>query len=228
METRNKRRSTVALLSVLVGVAYLYLISIDLINTWDEHRNSFLQGYKASARERTDLLPEEPFMLSLKAENTWNYYSDSLMNLKNDRYLPAKLQTVDVLYSYNEQAELRQMLKYRAILFVTVFISLFLLVVVPVYFYKIMGAFYRNNVFESKNVKRLKILGILMLILYMLKTAMDITDYYYKKSLIDLANYKLSIYLSGAEWLFMGLIALLLAQILKRSVEFKEEQELTI
>lgn len=34
--------------------------------------------------------------------------------------------------------------------------------------------------------------------------------------------------LSGAEWLFMGLITLLIANILKRSVEYKEEQDLTI
>jgi Protein of unknown function (DUF2975). len=91
-----------------------------------------------------------------------------------------------------------------------------------------MGAFYKNNIFNNDNVKRLKILGISLLIIYGLQLAFDITLYQYKKQLVEIANYSISAFLSGAEWLFMGLIALLIANILKRSVELKEEQELTI
>jgi hypothetical protein len=65
-------------------------------------------------------------------------------------------------------------------------------------------------------------------VVYLLQIIFDLTLYYYKKLLIDIPNYSLSIYLSGAEWLFLGLITLLLANILKRSVEYKEEQDLTI
>ena len=91
-----------------------------------------------------------------------------------------------------------------------------------------MGAFYKNDIFNNRNVKRLNILGSVLMFIFVIQFVMDITFYYYKKSLIDVANYRLSIHLSGAEWLFMGLSTLLIAQILKRSVELKEEQELTI
>ncbi|MDD2931300.1 MAG: DUF2975 domain-containing protein [Fermentimonas sp.] len=57
---------------------------------------------------------------------------------------------------------------------------------------------------------------------------MDITYFYFEKSLIEIPNYSLSVYFSNAEWVFMGLITLLIASVLKRSVEMKEEQDLTI
>lgn len=223
-----KKRGAIALLSVLVGIAYVYLVGIDFINHWDDHANSFRQGYNASARERNGQLPEESFLLSLNSKDLQHYYIDSVLNLKNNRYLPAKLNSVDVFYQFNEYTEVKQVLKYRAIILFTAFISLFLLIAVPVYFYSIMGAFYKHKIFDHENVRRLNILGILLLIIFTLQLVVDITDYYYKKSLIEIANYHLSIHLSGAEWLFMGLIVLLGARILKRSVELKEEQELTI
>lgn len=150
------------------------------------------------------------------------------MNLKNNRYLPAKLHSVDVVYQFNEYRELRQVLKYRTTLYIAMFISIILLIAVPVYFYTIMGAFYKGDIFNRRNMKCLNILGFLLIAIFTLQLVMDITDYHYKKTLIEITNYSLSVHLSGAEWLFMGLSTLLIAQILKRSVELKEEQELTI
>ena len=135
---------------------------------------------------------------------------------------------VDVKYHFEDNKELRQVLKYRATIFIIVFLLLFLFIAVPIYFYKIIGAFYKDRIFNHTNVRRLKILGSLLLIIYGLQLIFDITIYCYERSLIDIAHYTLSIYLSGAEWLFMGLIALLIANILKRSVELKEESDLTI
>lgn len=228
MRTGVNKRGSIALLSVLAGIAYVYLVGIDFINHWDDHANSFREGYNASARGRTGLLPQESFLLSLNAESLQNYYSDSLINLKTNQYLPAKLHTVDVVYQFNEYRELRQVLKYRTTLYIAMFISIILLIAVPVYFYTIMGAFYKDDIFNRRNMKRLNILGILLIAIFVLQLVMDITYFHYKKSLIEITNYSLSIHLSGAEWLFMGLSTLLIAQILKRSVELKEEQELTI
>ncbi len=150
------------------------------------------------------------------------------MNLKDNRYLPAKFHSIDVVYPFKDHDEERKMLKYRIILAITMLISFSLLIAVPVYFYTIMGAFYKDDIFNLRNVKRLNISGSLLVAIFVLQLVMDITDYHYKKSLIEITNYSLSVHLSGAEWLFMGLSTLLIAQILKRSVELKEEQELTI
>lgn len=228
MENRNRKKRSIALLSVLAGIAYIYLISIDFINHWDSHMNSFAEGYRSSAEGREGRIPDESFSLLLNSENIEYYYSDSLLNLKNNRYMPAKFQIVDVKYHFEDNKELRQVLKYRATIFIIVFLLLLLFIAVPIYFYKIIGAFYKDHIFNHTNVRRLKIVGSLLLIIYGLQLIFDITLYGYQRSLIDITHYTLSIYLSGAEWLFMGLIALLIANILKRSVEMKEESDLTI
>jgi len=228
MEENKKRKTSIALLAVLGGITYLYLIGIDLVNNWDSHANSFIQGYNAGSRQRTNLLSNETFSLLLNAKNIDNYYSDSLMNLKSNRVMPAKYQLVDVEYQFKDHTEYRQMFKYRVAIGAILFVLLFLIVLVPVLFYATMAAFYKNHIFNNDNVKRLNILGISLLIIYGLQLIFDITIFLYKKQLIEIENYSLSIHLSGAEWLFMGFITLLIANILKRSVELKEEQELTI
>ncbi|MDD4777773.1 MAG: DUF2975 domain-containing protein [Fermentimonas sp.] len=228
MKNRNKNSKYIAFISVLAGIAYLYLISIDFINDWDSSVNSFWQGYNASAKARTNELKESPFSLHLRAKDMQHYYSDSLMNLKNDKYLPAKSQQVEVLYQFNDYDEYRAQLKYNTVIFIITFVLLILLIAVPVFFYKIIGAFYKNKIFNYRNVRRLNILGVLLIIIFAILISLDIIYFHYKKSLIDIPNYSLYVYLSNAEWLFMGLITLLIASVLKRSVEMKEEQDLTI
>ena len=85
-----------------------------------------------------------------------------------------------------------------------------------------------EHIFNYQNVRRLNILGILLLVIFALGLTLDITYFCYQRRLIEISNYSLSLYLSGAEWLFMGLVSILIASVLKRSVEIKEEQDLTI
>ena len=84
----NKSRS-IAIISVLAGIAYLYLISIEFINNWDSSVNSFWQGYNDSSQKRVNEIYEEPFTLHLSAKDLQHYYTDSLMNFKTNKYLPA-------------------------------------------------------------------------------------------------------------------------------------------
>jgi hypothetical protein len=125
MENNKKRKTSIALLSVLAGIAYIYLIGIDVINSWDSHANSFIQGYNEGSGRRNHLLPNETFSLLLNAKSIDNYYSDSLMNLKNNRFMPAKYQLVDVEYQFKDYAEYRQMFKYRVIIGAIIFVLFF-------------------------------------------------------------------------------------------------------
>lgn len=228
MENSKSNRKSIALLSLLAGIAYIYLISIDFINSWDAIANSFAEGYRASAEGREGAMPDETFSMLLNAEELDNYYCDSLHNLKNGQYLPAKIQLVDVRYHFADQTEYRQTLGYRITILILVCLFIIGLVAVPYYFYRIIVAFYKDHIFHRENVRRLNILGSILLVVYLLQITFDLTLFYYKRLLIDIPNYSISIHLSGAEWLFMGLITLLIAHILKRSVEYKEEQDLTI
>ncbi|MBK5195736.1 MAG: DUF2975 domain-containing protein [Proteiniphilum sp.] len=62
MENRKQKRQSIALLSVLAGIAYIYLVSIDYINHWDSFANSFMEGYHASAEGGEDKLPDESYL----------------------------------------------------------------------------------------------------------------------------------------------------------------------
>jgi hypothetical protein len=228
MKNVSNTSRSIAIISVLAGIAYLYLISVDFINNWDSSVNSFMQGYNESSMRRVNETPKDLFSLHLSAKDLQHYYTDSLMNLKTNTFLPVKYQNVEVSYQFNDTYDRGMQLKYRVIFFIIVFVLFILLIAVPVYFFRIIGAFYKNDIFSYINVKILNILGVLLVIIFALGITLDIVSFNYQKSLIEIPNYSLSIYLSGAEWLFMGLISLLIASILKRSVEMKEEQDLTI
>lgn len=69
MENRNSKKRSIALLSLLAGIAYIYLVSIDFINQWDSHLNSFSEGYRASAEGIDGGMPDESFSLLLNSAN---------------------------------------------------------------------------------------------------------------------------------------------------------------
>lgn len=88
----------------------------------------------------------------------------------------------------------------------------------------------KGHYFEIKNLRRLQRFGIYLLVLAFLECAGGICD----DLIFSTLNLKLDGYLLSTYWsipwgnTLMGLLALMLAQIWKKGISLKEEQELTI
>ena len=91
-----------------------------------------------------------------------------------------------------------------------------------------MSRISNGNIFSAENVRSLNWLGIFLISVFFLLFLFDFLGYLSAKSLFAFSSYTIKMTLPDFLWAILGLSALLIAEVLKRAIELKEEQELTI
>lgn len=103
-------------------------------------------------------------------------------------------------------------------------------VYIPVLAIKVVRSISKNEIFDMKNITRIRKIGYSLTLLFVVGlisnwlTSMTLND------LVSLENYKISFFEIGDKttYLLLGLTSLLFAEILKISLQMKEEQDLTV
>lgn len=107
-------------------------------------------------------------------------------------------------------------------------VFLVLIIYLPFLFFKIIKASTKGNMIDRGVIKNISRMGWSLLILFAMETFVVWLDLRTAKQLIELENYKLMMDFSGYYLLILGTVILLLAEVLKESLNMKEEQDLTI
>ncbi|NLX65593.1 MAG: DUF2975 domain-containing protein [Bacteroidales bacterium] len=89
-------------------------------------------------------------------------------------------------------------------------------------------ALYRNDVFTQENVVRIERIGVFCIIVYAYSVIFQLYNYVQAKMVIDMEKYKIAFPDLSNEMLLFGIVALIVATVMKRAIEIKEEQALTI
>lgn len=100
----------------------------------------------------------------------------------------------------------------------------FLLVV----FVKIIVSFHRSQIFDERNIRRFRIIGIGFLVLALLGTIYNGMELFFVNRAIALADYDISARFIDWDDLIIGLIILLMNEVLQIATQMKNEHDLTI
>ena len=100
--------------------------------------------------------------------------------------------------------------------------------VIPFLFYKLILSFYVDQIFTLKNIKRIKTLGILYLVLFSTKFVYHLGNYYIDRSTIELQNYNIIKPDLAFNFLLIAILMFIIAIVMSRVMMMKEEQDLTI
>jgi ABC-type sugar transport system permease subunit len=102
-------------------------------------------------------------------------------------------------------------------------------VILLVQLVKIILSFRRSEVFEEKNILRIKFIGRMFIVVALLSTLWEFLRVWWAKSLLELAQYNIS-YMDIIDWedIIIGLVILLMNEILIIATGIKKEQDLTI
>lgn len=100
---------------------------------------------------------------------------------------------------------------------------------IPFLVISILRSLQNSQVFERKNLKYINRIGIIILSLGIMDTIIQSLNIFMAQSLIDLGNYEFT-YSKVVDFnaIIMGIIILIMNEVLKRAIEMKEEQDLTI
>lgn len=107
--------------------------------------------------------------------------------------------------------------------------SLIVLPMIVIYFMKIMNSVKSAVFFDKKNIRRLRRMGILFILMPTLYCINSIATFSGHLSMLKDTNYYVGIldYIPK-DWLIYGLLSFLAAEILAYGLRLKEEQDLTI
>lgn len=231
MKTRDKNQRAIALLSIIAGVIYSLSIISSLSSGFQggrENLDSYWEEKLFKDKKSTSGASPSYEKISLISNNE-HFFTDSVLNLKDNTIIPLNHSKIDVVVMKDGTLSV-----WRALLlpfqFILLLFIVFVVISVPILFYKLIFSIYKGNIFTHENVKRINKLGYFSLIAYVSIIVIGYIDYFNYKGMITLENYQVSppnirlIFLL----LMFPIIILLVGQIMKKALLMKDEQDLTI
>jgi hypothetical protein len=221
----NNKKTSLAVLSVLAGIIYF----ITLIPYCEAGYEGGIRNVKENHKTQADGVYHQEIgsrvlqNIQLKPKNNEILYSDSIVNIKNGKMMPVSYTRMYV----NDNSKGPNTI-YHLILDIIVFFGGFSFFVIPFLFYKLILSFYKDQIFTLKNIRRIKALGILYLILFVTKFAYNLGNYYIDKSTIELQNYIIVKPNLAYDFLLIAILLFIIGIVMSRVMIMKEEQDLTI
>lgn len=205
-----------------MAILYVYAIFDNIVliipevvytELWGEHKDKDIKYISAHAR----LAPNKEYL----------NFSDKRLNLK----------TGETVYIYKNECSVDIPVKeyprwYIAINIVTAVIALimlFLIIYMPIVFFKTLHSCVVGNIFTRKNIKRIRNLSYCLLFLGIMETYFNLSERYIFSQLVEIEGYKVSYYQSLDYFTLIIAFALMaFSETMKQSLIMKEEQDLTI
>lgn len=227
----NLGKNSLALLCILAGAVYLIILVPIIIESVEGGIQGAKKGYRSAINNEVEKpyndFGNDTYFLKLRIKEKGNYYPDSILNTATQKMIPVRFKTVEMYYDYKESPTLGSIL-LMMFLILGGFPVMVLLVCIPILFYKLIISLYQGNVFTPKNIQRIRRIGFFCIIVYVYLFLYSIQEYFQAKAVIDLEKYTIVFPEFGNETLLFGVIALIVAVVMKRAMELKEEQDLTI
>lgn len=152
-----------------------------------------------------------------------DFFPDSILNEKSGKYVPASYGEMTV--SVNAKPSIVG----KVLSFLADIVDLVMVVWAIVIFVLFIVSINKSDIFNWKNVYRLRRLGILLIISFGCTLFKAFLTVYDVEKVFSLANYSLSLTdMLSTTLLVVGLASLIIAEVFAIGLKMKEEQDLTI
>lgn len=151
------------------------------------------------------------------------FQPDSILNMKTEKNIPVVYTQMMTQVSPNRN------ITHSVLSAVFQFLGFIAIILTLVFFIKLIISINRSEIFEWKNVKRLRIMGWALLISFFCTMIPSLMDLLTAMNAIQLKDYAVSpAVLDNLSDLFLALGCLVVAETFAIALKMKEEQDLTI
>ncbi|MBB3187891.1 DUF2975 domain-containing protein [Microbacter margulisiae] len=225
----GKRR--LALLAILVGIVYLFLIGMNVLDVFNKSRQSirYLSSQDQCSKSSHDGKSTSDYFISVMP--TYNtQFQDSIINLKSERKIAVAFFPIHTIWlrASNDKPMPLLVKVFNIIGGLSLLIAIVLLIYIPILFYKLLYAIVKGNIFAKGIVQQIRKLALLLLVMYALGLLWRLSLFEINTILFQFANYRIVFANPNMIWLLLGVLALLIAEVIARGADLEEEQELTI
>ncbi len=172
-------------------------------------------------------VPKSVHRISLKPEGGYRDFSTKVHNNKDGSILDARFSGVQVALPHNFDTP-RKVVLYDFIDGILMFILMFIFIMLPIKFARLMLSIKKESIFNKKNVNRIRSIGIMVILIYIVTIVHKYIHLSINQILFDFPDYIISGPSTDATLLVVGTAVLVMAEILSKGLEIKREQELTI
>lgn len=216
--------SQLKVLSVLALIFYFVLILSSLLNGVDDFKLGFAEGSKSA---KINSAPTTNFV-KIKPKEGFLSFPDTLVNLKTNKTVSIKYDNVALIRA-DKTPEIEKTVKgYKILSGVTMFLIFVIIVLLPIYYVKIMISMKNGVVFVKENIRWVRFIGELLISYYVLNFIFDWSQFKVNTMLFEFSDYIIVKSSTDFIWLLLGIIVLLFAEVLSKGTILKEEQDLTI
>lgn len=192
----------------------------------------FIEGLKfglSIARYESDHQKDtDEFLLIDVVSKNHDFIENKEVNLKTGEPIMVQLSTVSIIINSlpNKPVWWKILQSFYAILTLGVLI---LGIWIPFLVVRILKSLQNSQVFDRANLARINRIGVILLLVGIVGTVIQVINIYSAQYMVELVNYKFS-YAKAVDFnaIIMGVIVLIMNEVLKISIEIKEEQDLTI
>jgi hypothetical protein len=220
----GKKRLT--LLAILAGIAYLLLIGTNVMNGLRVGNQNVRFNHESLKVTGSVSNYEVPLMPKYEQ----NINQNSILNLKTGKKIVGQIFQENTIWGYlsSNTPKSAFIIGYTIIEVISVLIIFIILIYIPILFYKLLYSIVKDTVFTKELIRKIRRLAVLLFIVYISALIWQLSLFEINTTLFQFVNYDIVFANPSMIWLFMGVLALLIAEIIARGSELKEEQELTI
>ncbi|MDU1903268.1 MAG: DUF2975 domain-containing protein [Dysgonomonas sp.] len=212
---------------------YCIIISIIYVGVVFNNLSSYVSAFKfgvdmgrESAKTDRDL---SVFHLKVIPESGAFSYPEKIMNTLTGKEMNAEVSELKIMLFENADvlhSGLYNFIEVFKIIMSFLFIGI--TIYLPVLFIKIIRSVTKGNIIESKMISRISRMGWVIIIFFLLETIGGVINVVGAQEILAVENYRMVMDYSNYPFLILGVTTLLLSEILRVSLNLKEEQELTI
>ncbi len=223
------------IICVLFAVTYLYVIGNAIISDIiPSAKTGFMEGLEEGRRlaknEDYQVKTSESLYFFAQPENGYYSYPLHIHNLKSGKLMNAEVRQFYVKLPSSDYKALPLWIRiFRTLIIPLSFVILFIVIYIPIQSFKVIRSIVKNEIFDEKNIKRIRRVGYSLLICFGLVFLFAYTLTATSQALIGMENYKIVLNLGDDLMvLLFGFVVLLFAEILKIALKMKEENDLTV
>lgn len=218
----NKKIKTYCLILAIV-------YSIVVIFSIFESVTDFQEGYKQGRNEETkSLWYAKTLHLHVVPIGGMYTYPEKIKNTLTGQELQAETKIYKILPQNSDRTIPLYLKIFRGSIMALALAFMAALVYLPILFFGVIKSATKGKMLEYKTIRKIQRIGYILIMYYIFDFLAYASDFLVAKYLVALENYRAIVNFTDPGILFLGIVTLLFAEILKVSRQLKEEQDLTI
>lgn len=211
-----KRRLNI--LCLLVFLVFCYSV----FNMGRDFGHGFSEGMKISHSGNQSVEQAINFRIATLMPKDFSSFKDSVYNEKTGSYVPvAYTQMVT-----NVKVDRSTWMMVAQV--ISGLLAVFAIIASTVLFIQLIVAINKSDIFNWKNVRRLRWLGVALLLNFISEAVPALMNDYELSSVFSLSGYSMETSIDSVMLVILGLVSLIVGEVFAIGLKIKEEQDLTI